>query len=145
MAQSTKWTFLMHKASASQDFTKLVDIKTYPDMGGSREMLDATTLTNDMQVFIPGIKMLDSGGMQFTCNYDLTDYTTLLALEDKDENYALWLNGTKNTDGTVTPTGSDGKFLIDGYLSVALTGGDVNAVREMTVTIAPTKDIRLDA
>lgn len=142
---SSKWTFLMHKASASADFTKLVDIKDYSDLGGEREMLEVTTLTDDMQHFIPGIIMLDNGNVQFTCNYILSDYQALKALEEQDEDYAVWLGGTKGSDGTVTPNGDDGKFLISGLLSVRVIGKGVNEVREMQVSIAPTKDITLDA
>lgn len=141
---SSKWTFLMHKASAAQSFTKLVDIKDYSDLGGEREMLETTTLTDDMQHFIPGIIMLDNGNVQFNCNYILSDYKKLKALEEKDEQYAVWLGGTKSADGTVTPNGEDGKFLISGLLSVRIVGKGVNEVREMQVSIAPTKDITLD-
>ena len=141
---SSKWTFLMHKASASSGFTKLVDIKDYSDLGGDREMLETTTLTDDMQHFIPGIIMLDNGNVQFTCNYILSDYQTLKALEEQEEEYAVWLGGTKNNDGTVTPNGDDGKFLITGLLSVRVVGKGVNEVREMQVSIAPSEDIILD-
>lgn len=34
MAISTYKVYLMHKASASGDYTKLVDIKDFPDLGG---------------------------------------------------------------------------------------------------------------
>lgn len=141
---SSKWTFLMHKASASADFTKLVDIKDYSDLGGEREMLETTTLTDDMQHFIPGIIMLDNGNITFTCNYILSDYQALKALEEQDEEYAVWLGGTKDASGNVTPNGDDGKFLISGILSVRIVGKGVNEVREMQVSIAPTQDITMD-
>ena len=40
--------------------------------------------------------------------------------------------------GTYTPTGANGKFTGKGYLYVTPNGGDVNGVREMTVTLAVT-------
>ena len=67
---STKWTFLMYQSvSTTSDYTKLVDIKDYSDIGGEREMLEITTLSDDMQHFIPGIMQLENGSLQFTCNY----------------------------------------------------------------------------
>ena len=141
---SSKWTFLMYKASGSSDYTKLVDIKDYSDLGGEREMLETTTLTDDMQHFTEGIMTLDNGNIQFTCNYILSDYTTLKGLEGEEHEYAVWLGGTKALSATEpTPTGEDGKFEFKGRLSVAVIGKGVNEVREMRVSIAPTSDIGL--
>ena len=36
-AQATMGTYLMYKASGSSEFTKLVDIKNFPDLGGEPE------------------------------------------------------------------------------------------------------------
>ena len=40
MAISTYKVFLMHKASGSDSYEKLIDIKDYTDLGGAPEMLD---------------------------------------------------------------------------------------------------------
>ena len=55
MARSTYMTFLMHKASGGGEYSKLIDIKDFPDLGGSPEMLETTTLSDNMQTNIPGI------------------------------------------------------------------------------------------
>lgn len=142
---STKWTFLMYKATSNaSQYTKLIDIKDYSDIGGSREMLEVTTLTDDMQHFIPGIIQLDNGSLQFTANYTLGDYTTLKALENVEKSYSIWL-GASVTTTTTTPTGEDGKFDFDGQLSVRVIGKGVNEVREMQIDIAPTTDITQSA
>ena len=141
---SSKWTFLMYKASASSEYTKLVDIKDYSDLGGDREMLETTTLTDDMQHFTEGIMTLDNGNIQFTCNYVLSDYQTLKGLEGSEHDFAVWFGGSKAVSATeATPTGEDGKFTFSGRLSVAVIGKGVNEVREMRVSIAPTTDIGL--
>ena len=49
MAISTYKVYLMHKASAAADYAKLVDIKSFPDLGGTPEMLETTTLSDPMQ------------------------------------------------------------------------------------------------
>lgn len=134
MAISTYKVFLMYKASASADYTKLIDIKEFPDLGGEPEMLETTTLSDGSQTFIPGIQQLDS--MTFTANYTKADYTTLKGLEGTEKSYAVWFGGTVS-GATVTPTGTDGKFEFDGQLSVYANGGGVNEVVDMTITIAP--------
>jgi hypothetical protein len=128
----------MHKVT--DKWEKLVDIKSYPDLGGTPELLETTTLSDGVTTNILGIQSLDA--LEFECNYDLTEYTKLKALEGKDGEYAVWLGGTEAA-GEVTPTGSDGKFEFGGQLSVYVNGGGVNEVRNMTVSIAASTPIAL--
>jgi hypothetical protein len=124
----------------SDKWEKLVDIKSYPDLGGTPELLETTTLSDSMTTNILGIQSLDA--LEFECNYDLTEYTKLKALEGKDNDYAVWLGGTESA-GVATPTGEDGKFAFKGQLSVYVNGGGVNEVRNMTVSIAASTPIAL--
>lgn len=134
MAISTYKVFLMHKAAAADAYTKLIDIKEFPDLGGEPEMLETTTLSDKMQTYIAGIQSLE--GLSFTANYDKADFSKLKALEGKKEQYAVWFGGTE-AGGVVTPDGSNGKFSFDGELSVYPVGGGVNEVVDMNITIAP--------
>lgn len=144
MATSTYKTFLMYKASSSAEtYTKLVDIKDYPDMGEAPDMLDTTTLSDGMRTYIPGLK--DAGsGLAFTANYDEAVYTTLDGLVGNEYDFALWLGGTES-GGVATPTGADGKFSFKGQLTVRLLGKGVNDVREMEINIAPSTAITFAA
>ena len=142
MAISTYKVFLMHKASSGDTYTKLIDIKEFPDLGGEPEMLETTTLSDNMQTYIAGIQSMD--GLSFSANYDMTEYQKLKALEGKKESYAVWFGGTENS-GTVTPDGSNGKFAFDGELSVYPVGGGVNEVVGMNITIAPSSPIKFSA
>lgn len=137
MAISTYKVFLMKKGEADA-YEKLIDIKDFPDLGGAPEMLETTTLSDKMQTYIAGIQSLDA--LEFNANYTKTDFDNLKALEGKTESYAVWFGGTEN-GGVVTPTGSDGKFNFDGQLSAFPTGGGVNEVVGMTITIAPSTPI----
>lgn len=139
MAISTYKIFLMQKNSSTWE--KVVDIKEFPDLGGTPEMLETTTLSDKMQTYIPGIQSLDA--LEFTSNYTLAEYKKLKALEGEDKEYAVWFGGTEAGD-TVTPTGSDGKFKFNGQLSVFPVGGGVNEVVDMTITIAPSTPITMD-
>lgn len=134
MAISTYKIFLMKKGDTGDTWSKLVDIKEFPDLGGEPEMLETTTLSDKMQTYISGIQSLD--GLTFTANYDMATFKTLKALEGKKASYAVWFGGTE-ASGNVTPTGDNGKFSFDGELSVYPNGGGVNEVVGMTVSIAP--------
>ena len=138
MAVSTYKSFLMVKNASSWE--KLIDIKSYPDLGGAPELLEATTLSDPMTVNILGIQTLDA--LEFECNYTLADYTKLKEMEGTDKEFAVWLGGTE-VGGKVTPTGDDGKFEFGGQLTVYVNGGGVNEVRNMTVSIAATTPITL--
>lgn len=137
MAISTYKVFLMKKGDGST-YSKLVDIKSFPDLGGTPELLDTTTLSNKMRTGIPGIQ--DQDTLSFTCNYTKAEYTTLAALADTENDYAVWFGGTES-GGVVTPDGSDGKFAFKGYLTVHVVGGGVNEVVDMQVDIIASSDI----
>lgn len=138
MAISTYKIFLMQKVDEA--WQKLIDIKEFPDLGGSPEMLETTTLSDRMQTYIPGIQSLDA--LEFNANYTLADYKKLKALEGQENDYAVWFGGTEAGD-TVTPTGADGKFKFKGQLSAFPVGGGVNEVVDMTITIAPSTPISM--
>jgi hypothetical protein len=140
MAISTYKSFLMHEVSSKWE--KLVDIKSFPDLGGTPELIETTTLSDSMTTNIMGIQSLDA--LEFECNYTKEDYTKLKALEGKDNKFAVWLGGTES-GGVATPTGSDGKFEFSGQLSVFVNGGGVNEVVNMTVSIAASTPITMGA
>lgn len=139
MAISTYKIFLMQKKSSAWE--KLIDIKEFPDLGGTPEMLETTTLSDKMQTYIPGIQSLDS--LEFTANYTLDEYKKLKQMEGTETEFGVWFGGTEAGD-SVTPTGSDGKFKFKGQLSVFPVGGGTNEVVEMTITIAPSTAISMD-
>lgn len=129
MAISTYGITLMHKVSG--EYEKLINIKSFPDLGGTPEMLETTTLSDSMQTYIPGIQILD--GLEFEANYTKADFVKLKALEGKDESYAVFFGDE----------GVEGKFEFNGSLSVYPVGGGVNEVVGMTISIAPSTPITL--
>lgn len=138
MAISTYKIFLMMMQDSGSTYAKLVDIKDFPDLGGAPEMLETTTLSDKMQTYIPGIQSIDA--LEFTANYTKTDFDKLKALEGQNKKFAVWMGATES-GGTLTPSGSDGKFEFEGQLSVFPVGGGVNEVVDMTITIAPSTPI----
>ena len=120
MALSTYMTVLKY-GSASPD-TEVV-IKDFPSLLGKRNSLETTTLSDDAQTFIPGIRA-QSESFDFNTNYDATVYAAINAL-DAVQKCSL--------------TFSDGSgYTWDGYLSASVNEGSVDAVLEMTISITPT-------
>ena len=140
MAISTYKIFLMTSTDGGQ-YEKLIDIKSFPDLGGAPEMLETTTLSDAAQTYIPGIQASDA--LEFESNYTKADYTKLKALEGKETQFAVWFGGTGEGEN-LTPTGSDGKFKFKGYLSVYPVGSGVNEVVNMNINIAPSTPITVD-
>lgn len=139
MAISTYKTFLMKKGSGST-YEKLVDIKNFPDLGGEPDKIETTTLSDGARTYIPGIE--DTDNLSFDANYTKTDFTTLKALKGTEQDLAIWFGGTES-EGTVTPTGSDGKFEFKGYVDCYVKGGDVNSAVEMSVVVTPSTAITM--
>lgn len=134
---STYKTYLMYKASGSSDYTKLLDIKSFPDLGGEPERIDVTTLSDKIRKYTPGVQDLSS--FQFTANYIPGDYQKVKALEGTQTEYAIWIGATTSND-VDTPTGENGKWAWTGDVSVFKAGGDVNAAQDMTITMYPSTD-----
>ena len=139
MAINTYKQFLMKGSGTT--YTKLLDIKETPDIGSNREALETTTKSDRAQTFIPGIIQISADGLVFVANYDKTDYTTVTALKDTETQYAIWFGGTEAANGTVTPTGSEGKWEFKGYADAVVVGSGVNEVQNMNVVIIPSTPI----
>lgn len=135
---STYKTYLMYKATtAATQYTKLIDIKSFPDLGGEPERIDVTTLSDKIRKYTPGVQDLSS--FQFTANYIAADYTKMVGLEGKQTEYAIWV-GAETSNNVDTPNGENGKWSWTGDVSVFKAGGDVNAAQDMTITMYPSTD-----
>lgn len=109
---------------------QLVCIKDYPDLGGSPESIETTTLCDDMQTFIEGVKSNEQ--LAFTINYEGHTYAILKGMEGAEHDFALCFGDMD---------GKDGKFSFSGTLSMSVVGKGVNDVREATLTITPSTPI----
>lgn len=130
---STIDSFLCKKTGTS--YAILVPIKEYPDLGGAPEGIDVTTLSDHIRKQVDGLQDLDT--LEFTCNYDATDYSTVAALAGTEQDLAVVFGAS----AVNTPDGHDGSFTFKGYVSVFVNGGGVNDAREMTVAVNVTSEI----
>lgn len=115
----------LYCGESATPLTKLCDIKDVPDLISDPNLLDATTLSDPMQVNIFGI--IQSDTKSFTANYNKTDYESVSNLgydesseSNKDKYYALKLQ-----DGS--------GFTWQGMHQVGLSGFGVDEVVEMTI------------
>ena len=124
------------------NWIELFKFKTDPSLIDAPEVLDTTTQADHQRTSIFGLAANDA--KQFTCNYDQTEYDAIKALEGTELDLSMWFGDTLSGT-TYEPTGQYGKFTGKGYLYVTPNGGDVNAVRDMTVTLAITVPFVKDA
>lgn len=102
--------------------TKTYDIKDFPSILGQRSSLETTTLSDDAQTFIPGIRQ-QSENFPFLANYDSTVYAEINALSGEQECKLTFSDGSGYT--------------WSGSVSVSINEGSVDAVLEMTISVTP--------
>jgi len=130
MAISTQGVKLKWGESAI-NVSKVVDIKDFPDLGGAPEMLETTTLSDEIQTYIMGIQGSDM--MEFTCNYTKADFEAVLEDANKELYYELEFGNN----------GSEGVFEWQGQHTAWVVGAGVNAVTEFKIGIAPSTKPKL--
>lgn len=112
---------------------KLCKIKSYPALGGAPEQIETTDLEDGAQTFVLGVQTVDS--MDFTANYTLEAYTAVNAKAKTALKYRLKMG----------ENGVDGVASWDGEHSVYVNEGEVNGVREMTISVSPSTKITIAA
>lgn len=111
-------------------YTKLVSIKSFPDLGGAPDQIEITDLDDDTQKFLLGVQSMSA--MEFEANYIPDSYKAVLALAD----------GTiRKWCVSFGKTGEYGIFVWEGQISVWVNGGNVNDARTMTISISATTKV----
>lgn len=131
---STYQTYLMYRTTTTGTYTKLIDITSFPDLIGSPERIDITSLSDAQRVFIAGIQ--DRDDMTFNANYTPDNYQAVKACEGHQYEYAVWFGATGDA-GSEVPDGSYGKFSWTGDIYAGLSGGGVNEAVAMTINCTP--------
>lgn len=99
-----------------------IAIKDFPSLLGKRSSLETTTLQDDAQTFISGIRS-QSESFDFTANYDPAVYSALNNLEG-NQSWSLSFSDGSN-------------YTWKGSVSVSINEGSVDAVVEMTISVTP--------
>ena len=119
---------LSYKAGSASSYTDLTNLQEIPDIGGSADSVEVTTLADDAHMYINGL--LDYGdSLDFTFLYDKTQFTTLDGLSGSIS-WKVTLPGT----GGATAT-------FDAEPSVRLNGVGVNDAITYTLSLKPSSAI----
>ena len=120
MAISSFGTTLKYGSSSA---TTTIEIKDFPEILGGRSALETTTLSDDAQTYIPGIRQ-QAESFDFTANFNAQEMATINALTAVQKCELAFSDGSK--------------FAWDGYISARINEGSVDSVLEMTISITPT-------
>ena len=119
MAISTYGVTLKYGESNPQT---AIAIKDFPSLLGKRSSLETTTLSDDAQTFIPGIRQ-QSENFPFLANYDATVYGEIDKLTEEQECKLTFSDGSG--------------YSWSGTVSVSVNEGAVDGVIEMTISVTP--------
>lgn len=131
--RSTINTILEVSEDGKTTWEKLCKIKSYPALGGAPEQLETTDLEDETQTYVPGVQSMEA--MEFTANYELSTFTAVKAKANTELYYRLKM-GKDGVDGVAT---------WEGQHSVYVNEGEVNGVREMTISVSPSTKIEIGA
>ena len=119
---------LSYKAGSASSYTDLTNLQEIPDIGGSADSVEVTTLDDAAHMYINGL--LDYGdSLDFTFLYDKTQFTTLSGLSGS-VSWKVTLPGTGATTAT-----------FDAEPSVKLNGVGVNDAITYTLSLKPSSAI----
>ncbi len=102
--------------------SKTYDIKDFPSIVGKRSALETTTLSDDAQTFIQGIRQQEES-FDFLANYDPTVYAEINAMSGEQECQLTFSDGSG--------------YSWEGAVSASVNEGDVDSVLEMTISVTP--------
>ena len=102
--------------------TKSYDIKDFPSILGKRSALETTTLSDDAQTYISGIRQTEES-FDFVTNYDATVYAEINAMTGDQECKLIF--------------GDNSNYTWSGGVSASINEGSVDSVLEMTISVTP--------
>lgn len=117
--------------TTNSNLAELCKIKTFPQLGGEREQIETTDLSDDFQTFIPGVMSVEN--MTFSANFLVSTYTTLKTNALTDGYFELDFGAT------------GGKATWQGQYDVYVNEGEVNGAVEMTIVVYPSTKVTIAA
>ena len=129
MEKSTSNTFLYYSSTQEGSFTKLIDIKSYPDVFSAPEKLDISDLSSNRKKYTQG--MVDLPDYEFGFNYTADAYQSVKEKEGTVGYYQLRFGAN----------GEFGAWQWSGTHFATPSGGEVGAVREGTLVCYPESEV----
>lgn len=128
MAVISQGIKLSYKTSGANSYTDLTNLQEIPELGGSADSIEITTLADTAHVYTNGI-MNYGDNIAFKFLYEKAQFTTLAGLSGAIS-WKVTLPGT-----------NAGTASFDGSASVALDGVGVNGALTYTLNIKPSSAI----
>lgn len=125
-------TLAMVDYSATPTFADtdiLADLQNFPDFLPANSALDATTLANDMRVYVQGIKETPES-LDFTFLYSGALLKKITTAEGVKKSFQI-----KFPDNVT--------FTFGGYISAGIMGKGVNEVLQLNASVTPATDITI--
>lgn len=123
----TKGVKLSYGATSS-NYTDLTNLQEYPDLGGTADSVEVTTLDDAAHTFINGL-LSYGDSLDFVFLYDKTQFGTLRGLSGSQ----YWkVSIPDGTNGAISTT-----ITFQGECSVSLDGKGTNEAMTYTLSIKP--------
>lgn len=113
-------------SSATDKYEAIKGLQEFPDLGGTKDKVDVTTLDHSSYHYIPGIE--DYGDLAFKFIYDTDVYEAVAGYGEDLQQFCV-----EFPDGI--------KMYFDGYADVTLNGAGVNDALTFTLNIFLQSDI----
>ena len=131
LSKDTKISF---KKQGDPDFTEIELLMEVPELGGTPEQVEVTTLADGVRKYIPGVK--DLGELAFRFLYDNSSATSnYRVLKELQENNEVATYKVEYPDGTAHE--------FDAYVNVRMDAGTVNAALTFTATMSLQSEITI--
>lgn len=116
----------------SESLTEVPDLQDFPDLMGTPNKIETTTMKSTSRTYVPGLK--DPGDMAFNFLYsgmeEGTNYATLKSAQDAKSTKYFQL---------VFPDGSG--FAWQGQVALSVPGKGIGEALQFTANITPTSEI----
>ncbi len=126
IALQTQKTYLyVSDSTEGNNFTKLIDIKDFPDLGGEPAKIEVTTLSAERyKQYIAGLQDVENFSLK--ANYTKANWEKIEAIKD-----------VRKFQLRIGENGEHGIFELKGPVMCYKNGASPDGVHEMTVVITP--------
>lgn len=130
--------YLMMEGDSDDAFEKLCDIRSFPEIGGEPNMIDTTTMSDDEETAVEGIKKRP-GASNFDARFTKDMWKKIKDLEGQTKKFQLWFGATAEGE----PDGHLCKFGGAGTANVRLKSGAIDSIVEASVSLTMSEPFKL--
>ena len=136
---TTIHSYLMVDEAGSGSWTKLCDIRSFPEIGGSPNEIDTTTMSDEEETAVAGIRKRPSAST-FDARFTIDMWKKIKGYGDTTKDFAIWFGANAQKE----PDGHFCKFKGKGTANVSLKSGAIDAIVEASVALTMSTPFELD-